>query len=218
MKNPARVLLVEDHEIVRMALRELINETLDLRVVAEADSLAQANQALQTQPLDLILLDLTLGQEDGAVLLQQLAHYIPAPRVLILSMHDDAALGSHLVGLGARGFIRKGAGASEILRASRAVLNGEIVLSSRAAQPAIAVAPGPRTSPVDSLTARERLVLEGVGRGESSKEIATQLGVSAQTIDVYRFKIRQKLGVENPSDLRQFALALAHTAKSSSGA
>ena len=205
MATPARILLVEDHEIVRVGLRELVDSADDLKVCGEAATLAQAMRALGEQAFDLVLLDLSLGRDDGSVLLRELPGLAHRPRVLVLSMHDDAVYGNHLIGLGAHGFVRKGVDGDEILRAIRTVLAGELWLSPRAH--AAHGAGGP-CAPVQRLTSRERQVLEGVGRGESSKEIAGRLGLSAQTVDVYRFKIRQKLGVEDPGDLRQFAIAL----------
>jgi len=208
MGERARVLLVEDHEIVRVGLRELIDASHDLRVCGEAATLPDAVRAIEHDWYDLVLLDLSLGRDDGSVLLRELPRLARPPHVLVLSMHDDAVYGSHLVGLGARGFVRKGVDGQEILRAMRAVLSGELWLSSRALANNVAPAAHGRSAPLQRLTSRERQVLEGVGRGESSKEIACRLGLSAQTVDVYRFKIRQKLGVEHPGDLRQFAIAL----------
>ena len=208
MAEPARILLVEDHEIVRVGLRELVDSAPDLKVCGEVATLSAAIRAVSQERFDLVLLDLSLGREDGSILLRELPRLAQPPRVLVLSMHDDAVYGSHLVGLGARGFVRKGVDGNEILRAIRAVLAGEIWLSPRAQSSSVTPDTNCQSPPVDRLTSRERQVLEGVGRGESSKEIAGRLGLSAQTVDVYRFKIRQKLGVEDPGDLRQFAIAL----------
>ena len=210
MVQPARILLVEDHEIVRVGLRELIDGVADLTVAGEAATLADALDAVLNVPFDLVLLDLTLGREDGTALLRELPRLARPPRVLVLSMHDDGVYGKHLVGLGAQGFVRKGVDGAEILRAIRAVLEGEIWLSEHARAGCVAPRPQAGSALVDRLTMRERQVLDGVGRGESSKEIAGRLGLSAQTVDVYRFKIRQKLGVEDPGDLRQFAIAISH--------
>lgn len=212
MTQPIRILLVEDHEIVRVGVRELIEAVPALQVGAEAATLAEALRALRQETFDLVLLDLALGRDDGSLLLKELPLICdPQPKVLVLSMQDDAVYANHLVGLGASGFVRKGVDAGEILSAIRAVLGGQVWMSERViAQRAPAAASA--SAPVDRLTARERQVLDGVGRGESSKEIALRLGLSAQTVDVYRFKIRQKLGVEDPGDLRRFAIALGGAA------
>jgi two-component system, NarL family, nitrate/nitrite response regulator NarL len=207
MTDDTRILLVEDHEIVRVGLRELIDGVPGLRVAAEAATLAEALAALRASTFEVMILDLALGREDGSQILRELPHLRQPPRVLVLSMHDDAVYAKHLIGLGASGFVRKGVDAEEILLAIRAVLGGKLWMSERAhtSRPAVEV---DTSAPVERLTPRERQVLDGVGRGESSKEIAGRLGLSAQTVDVYRFKIRQKLGVEDPGDLRRFAIAL----------
>lgn len=205
MGQAARILLVEDHEIVRVGLRELLDNAPGLSVAAEAGTVAEALRALDEHRFDLMLLDLSLGRDDGSVLLRELPRLASPPLVLVLSMHDDAVYGNHLVGLGARGFVRKGVDGEVILAAIRSVLAGDVWLSHRALGGS---ATGAEAAPIDRLTLRERQVLDGLGRGESSKEIAVRLGLSAQTVDVYRFKIRQKLGVEDPGDLRQFAVAL----------
>ncbi len=207
MSDITRILLIEDHEIVRVGLRELIDEVPGLKVAAEAATLAEALTALRSTTFELVLLDLALGREDGSQLLRELPLLSRPPRVLVLSMHDDAVYAQHLIGLGASGFVRKGVDAEEILRAIQSVMDGQVWMSERAntARPPAEVS---SSAPVDRLTPRERQVLDGVGRGESSKEIAGRLGLSAQTVDVYRFKIRQKLGVEDPGDLRRFAIAL----------
>jgi two-component system, NarL family, nitrate/nitrite response regulator NarL len=207
MSDTTRILLIEDHEIVRVGLRELIDEEPGLKVAAEAATLPEALVALRNGTFDLVILDLALGRDDGSQLLRELPLLGHQPRVLVLSMHDDAVYAQHLIGLGASGFVRKGVDAEEILRAIHGVMKGQIWMSERAntARPA---AEATSSAPIGRLTPRERQVLDGVGRGESSKEIAGRLGLSAQTVDVYRFKIRQKLGVEDPGDLRRFAIAL----------
>lgn len=207
MSDVTRILLVEDHEIVRVGLRELIDGVPGLKVAAEAATVAEALAALRGATFEGMVLDLALGREDGSQILRELPHFGQPPRVLVLSMHDDAVYAKHLIGLGASGFVRKGVDAEEILQAIRCVMSGKQWMSERAhtSRPASTV---DSSAPVERLTARERQVLDGVGRGESSKEIAGRLGLSAQTVDVYRFKIRQKLGVEDPGDLRRFAIAL----------
>lgn len=214
--TPLRILIVDDHSIVRVGLRELIEAVPDMLVVAEADSLERAITALRAHAIDLILLDLALGREDGSLLLKELPALEPRPKVLVVSMQDDAVYANHLIGLGANGFVRKGVDSVEIVQAIHTVIGGQVWLSERvSSQPGL---PPAGTAPVvESLTARERQVLDGVGRGESSKEIAQRLGLSAQTVDVYRFKIRQKLGVEDPGDLRRFAIALGNSVGAATG-
>ena len=197
MSDITRILLIEDHEIVRVGLRELIDEVPGLKVAAEAATLAEALTALRSTTFELVLLDLALGREDGSQLLRELPLLSRPPRVLVLSMHDDAVYAQHLIGLGASGFVRKGVDAEEILRAIQSVMDGQVWMSERAntARPPAEVN---SSAPVDRLTPRERQVLElrfGLldGKDHTLEEVSRYFNVTRERIRQIEAKALRKL-------------------------
>jgi DNA-binding NarL/FixJ family response regulator len=206
-----RVLIVDDHPLMREGLRELIGAEPDMLVCGDAGDAAGALQAVAAARPDVVVLDLTLGSDDGIALVQQLRARVPDLRILVVSMHDEALYAERLIALGARGYVMKQEPAEVFVAALRRVGHGEHHVSSALATrlygrlarhrgvPATA-------TPTDGLTDREREVLRAVARGRSTQEIAADLGMSAKTVDSHRRNIREKLGLGSAGDLVRYAV------------
>ncbi len=206
-----RVLIVDDHPLMREGLRELIGAEPDMEVCGDAGDAAGALASVADSRPDVVVLDLTLGSDDGIALVQQLRDRVPELRILVVSMHDEALYAERLLALGARGYVMKQEPAEVFVGALRRVAHGEHHVS-----PALATrlygrlarhrgAPA-ATAPSDGLTDREREVLRAVARGQSTQEIAAQLGMSAKTVDSHRRNIREKLGLVSAGDLVRYAV------------
>lgn len=201
-----RVLIVDDHEVVRSGLR-LVFETLsDFEVCGEADSIRSALEAARTLQPDLVLLDLTLGDSDGRTLIPPLRDLTEAPRVLVVSMRDERIWGRLVMADGADGFVAKSEAPETLIAAATAVLGGSQWVRGRAIElEATALS---RTPTAADLSQREHEILEGIAAGRSAKEIAQRLGVAPATIDSHKRNIRVKLGIGSMAELLVWAEAL----------
>ena len=215
----ARVLLVDDHSLVRSGLRELIDAQPDLRTCAEAANLAEAQLAIVNVEPDVIVLDLTLGREDGRDLLRWLALRHGAAPTLVLSMLEEALYASDVLALGARGYLSKSCPPDSIIRGIRSVLAGKVALSDLATERlvkrlakgrdqrgAAPAGPGGLTADTDRLTPREREVLTLIGHAYSTREIAEALGCAVKTVDSHKRAICEKLGLESTDVLLRYAI------------
>lgn len=208
------VLLVDDHEVVRIGLRQLIDAYPDLHVCGEATTLAEARTAIELLRPDLVLLDVTLEAENGFDLLRSLDSLRHAPRVLVLSMLDETLYADDALALGARGYTMKDAPPADLVRAIRQVAAGGVYLSERLAQRAMRrVANGrdllPRAH--DALTQREQEVVDLLGRALTTREIAARMGTAVKTIDSHKRNICEKLGLESAAALLRYAVVNARS-------
>ncbi len=207
-----RVLLVDDHAVLRAGLRLLLESQPDLKVVGEAeDGRTALNLASDLRP-DLILLDLTMPGLGGLEVLGRLRAVAPSARVLILTMHDDASYLRQALQQGACGYMLKKAADTELIAAVRAVLRGEIYLHPSMTKAVLEGILPPEASaahidPWSTLTERERETLTLVARGHTSAEIGDRLSLSAKTVETYRARGMEKLGLRSRAALVQFALA-----------
>ena len=208
------VLLVDDHEVVRIGLRQMIESHADLVVCGEATNLAEARAAISLLKPDLVLLDLTLGDESGLDLLRDTERPLPLPlpRVLVLSMFDEALYADDALALGARGYTMKDAPPADLIKAIRAVAAGGVYLSDRLAQRvmrriAAGREPGPRAH--EMLTAREQEVIDLLGTALTTREIAAQMGTAVKTIDSHKRNICEKLGLDSAAALLRYAVVNA---------
>lgn len=194
-----RILLIDDHAMVREGFRRLLEEADGFEVVAEAGTPGEALAAARTHAPDLALVDLSLGTESsGLVLLLQLHETFPAMRCVVLSMHDDPGLVLRALERGAQGFFSKAVAAEELIEGLRRVLDGERVLSSD-------LAPDSTQSQACSLTQRERETLRGLLSGLPPKVVAAALGISDKTLYRHRANLMEKLGARHPGELAQIA-------------
>ncbi len=203
-----RVLIVDDHPIVRQGLKRMIEVECDLTVCGEAASESQARRAIRELHPDIVIVDLSLEEGDGLELVRDVHAHHPDLPMLVLSMHDETIYAERLLAEGASGYIMKQAASEQLLRALRVVLAGETYLSvalteslqARGYSQASAVA-----DPVARLSNRELQVLNLVGRGNSSRDVARDLALSVKTIESHRQSIKRKLNFSTNGQLLQFA-------------
>jgi two-component system response regulator NreC len=212
MSDVKRVLLADDHAVLRSGLRLLIDNQPDLAVVGEAgDGPETLSQAKALQP-DVILLDLNMPGMDGLTLLPRLRQEAPGSQVLILTMHDDVNYLRQALQAGASGYVLKQAVDTELLMAIRAVLRGEKPVHPAMTQKLIAAMtesapPAAGENPWDALSDRERAVLRLVALGYTNGEIADELFISVKTVETYRSRGMEKLNVETRAELVRSALS-----------
>ena len=212
MTATARVLIADDHAVLRSGLRLLLDAQPDLKVVGEAaDGREALKLAADLQP-NLILLDLTMPGLGGMEALPVLRKTVPAARVLVLTMHDDEGYLRQALQRGASGYILKKAADSELISAVRAVLRGEMYVHSSLTKTLLEdILPSPDAQPLadpwDSLTDREQEVLTLVALGHTSAETADRLSLSPKTVETYRARGMEKLGLRSRAALVQFAIA-----------
>ena len=213
---PARVLLVDDHPIVRQGLAQLIEREADLSVCGEADTLADALDAVESLGPDVVLVDLLLrDNDDGFQLIKLLHARFPALPLLVLSMHKESLYAERALRAGARGYIMKHEVAQQVLAALRIVLGGTIYLSpamssrlvSRIVDPGAAADDDDDARPaLERLSVREYEVFQLIGRGVGPTEIAARLGLSVRTVESYRESVKQKLGLRSGAQLTRAAI------------
>lgn len=204
-----RVLIVDDHPLMREGLHELISTEADFEVCGEAGDASGALAAVASAKPDVVVLDLTLGDDDGVSLVASLHAGWPEVRILVLSMHDESLYAERLISLGARGYVMKQEAPEIFLGALRRVATGEHYVSPRLATRLfgrLARVRAPSAQTTDGLTDREREVLREIARGHSTQEIAGALGMSAKTVDSHRRNIREKLGLGSAGDLVRYAV------------
>ena len=212
MSEPAgqavrRVLLVDDHPIVRQGLSRIIANEPGLAVCGEAETVREARQAVRDLKPDVVVVDLSLKEGDGIELVRELRAHHPALPLLVLSMHDESVYAGRLLAAGANGYIMKHAASEQFIGALRQVLEGGTYLSeaARASRAGPAGRAGSPRSPVDALSNRELQVLQMVGRGLSSRQVADALHLSVKTVEAHRQRIKGKLGLRTGAQLVQFA-------------
>ncbi len=206
------VLLVDDHEVVRIGSRQLIDSHPDLHVCGEATTIAEARSAISLLKPDVVLLDITLGEDDGLELIRAIEQLPHVPRVLVLSMLDETLYADDALALGARGYTMKDAPPDDLIHAIRVVAAGGVYLSERLTARALrrivsGRQPGPRT--LEALTAREQEVVDLLGTALSTREIALRLGTAIKTIDSHKRNICEKLGLESAAALLRYAVISA---------
>ncbi len=205
-----RVLVVDDHPLFRDRLSQIINHELDMEVCGEAEDVRQALEILQHAQPDLVIVDISLPGTGGLELIKQSRALGVKTPILVLSMHDETLYAERAFRAGANGYITKRQPASEIVTAIRRVIAGEVYLSAEMTAGVLSNLPHgglknvPR--PIDRLTDRELEVLELIGRGRTTREIAATLNLGVATIDTYRARIKEKMNFRNAVELQHFAV------------
>lgn len=205
-----RIVLVDDHPIVRDGLAQLINRSGDLVVCAEAGDAAGALQAFEEQLPDLAIVDISLKGVDGLELIKLARSRWPELRILALSMHSEELYAERVLRAGARGYIMKQEARDGVLTAIRQVLSGDIYLSpalrAHLLRYVIAGQNKQGRLPMDTLSDRELAVLERIGRGHGTREISEELKLSVKTIESYRDHIKRKLNLHGATQLVRYAV------------
>ena len=208
--HKAKVLLIDDHPLLRQGLAQLINQENDLVVCGEAEDGPSAMQAIQTLAPDIAVVDLTLKERGGGDLIRQLAHAHPRLRMLVFSMHDEWLHAERALQSGARGYVMKNEPPGQVLEAMRRIVAGEIYLSERMSTRLLNRLAGVQTeeevSPASALSHRELQIFTMIGQGNSSREIAESLSVSIKTVETHRERIKEKLALKNAIELLRYAM------------
>ena len=209
-KAKVRVLLVDDHPVLRKGLAQLINQDPRLVVCGEAEDAPRAIKAIETLKPDFVIMDISLKHGDGIELLKTVKPQFPDLPVLVLSMHDEALYAERSLRAGAMGYIMKDDPAEQVLLAIGQVLDGEIFLSNRMKSKIVLLFAGRNgkvpSSTLEQLTDRELEVFGLIGEGRTTRQIAGQLHLSMHTVQSYREFIKDKLNLQNSTELVQHAV------------
>ena len=212
-KKPARILIVDDHPVVRLGIRQAISTDPRLTVTAEAESADEALDAIRRTPVDLVIVDLSLKSGAGLSLIRALREVSPDLPVLVLSMHDEVLFAERAIKAGARGYIMKQEAIDGLVGAIHRVLSGAIYLSESMSQRMLervsrdmrSTSARPSRGDLELLSNRELEVLELIGRGFNTAEIADRLNVSVKTVETYKANLKTKLNLKDSSELIRFA-------------
>ena len=205
--NPIlRIMLVDDHAVVRMGFRLLLDTTSDLRVVAECGSGEEALKSFAEVNPDVVVLDLSMAGMGGLETLSRLLAKWPGVRVLVLSAHEDTAHPRRALAAGALGYLTKRSAAEALIEAIRQVAAGKLFLEPALAQEIVVEQVGSTGNPLETLSAREFEVFVMLARGKSVTEIAEVLFLSPRTVGTHLYNIKQKLGAGNSAELTLIAI------------
>jgi len=203
-----KVLIADDHSIVRAGLRRIVEESGDMEVIAEASDGKGALQQIQKEQPDVAVIDISMPGLDGLEVTAQLHAGYPKLPVIILTMHEEEQYVIRAIEAGAMGYITKRSAPEQLVNAIRKVHAGSRYLSAEATDLlALRVARGSHgQSPLDSLSTRELQVLRRLAMGHTNREIASAYGISIKTVDTYRFRLLKKLNLRNNAELSRFAI------------
>ena len=213
-KQKAKVVVVDDHPIVREGLAELINREKDLTVCGDAADVVQAMKVIAESKPDIAIIDISLKDSSGLQLIKRLRGADEKLCILVLSMHDEDLYAERALRAGAQGYIMKREAPREVVSAIRRVLAGEIYvgdeLAARFMRRFVGGEPHVGGSPVELLSDRELEVFDFIGQGLKTGQIAERLHLSVKTIESYREHIKEKLGLRNATELVQHAIKWVH--------
>ncbi len=200
-----RVLIVDDHPVVRQGIKLMVNAQPDLTVVGEAQTEQDARRLVRELRPDALVVDLSLDQGDGFNVVRDVHAHFPHIRVLVLSMHDEAVYAERLLSQGAAGYIMKQAATDQLITALRAVLRGERFISETL-KANLAQRDADDGDSASRLSARELQVISLIGQGLGTREIAENLSLSVKTVETHRLTIKRKLALDTNAQLVQYAI------------
>jgi DNA-binding NarL/FixJ family response regulator len=208
--NKKKVIIVDDHPLFRERLAQLINHEPDMEVTGDADTAKDAIQLIRNTSPDLAIIDITLKESSGLELVKSIKALSIGVPVLVLSMHEESLYAERALRAGATGYITKHQAADEVLAAIRRVLAGEVYLSEKMTSGFLKslTSAGVRSvsRAVDRLTDRELEVLDLIGRGQTTRQVADKLQLGVATVDTYRARIKEKMNFRNAAELLHFAI------------
>jgi DNA-binding NarL/FixJ family response regulator len=209
MAQKNKILLVDDHPLVREWLANLINEQSDLRICGEASNAPQAFQMIGTEKPDIVIVDISLEGGSGIELIKDIKVAHPDVAMIVLSMHDESLYAERALRAGARGYIMKREATKKILQAIRSVLDGKLYISDKisdAMTEKFVEGRPAASSPVEQLSDRELEVFQLLGRGYSTRQIADHLHVGFKTVQTYSARLKEKLNLDNATQLLHEAI------------
>ncbi len=201
-----RILLADDHAVVRQGFKMILGAQPDMEIVGEAGNGREAVDLAETLKPDVVVMDVAMPELNGIEATRRLAASTPHARVLALSMHKDSVYVREILRAGARGYLLKDSGAADLISAVRAVASGEGFLSPAVSDAVLDDYRRHVTNPIDLLTSREREVLQLLAEGRTNKEIAGLLNLSVYTVDAHRGRIMEKLNLHSINELVRFAV------------
>jgi len=205
-----RILIVDDHPMMRQGLVQLIGVEPDLLVCGEAENAATALDAVSTLKPDLVLADISLPGKNGLELIKDFQAIQPGLPVLVISMHDESLYAERVLRAGGRGYIMKQEGGKKLMQAMRQVLEGKVYVSEKISAEILDTLsgrrPGAEGSPMEKLTDRELEIFQLIGQGKGTRDIAQTLHLSVKTVDVHRANIKTKLTLNSASELIRYAV------------
>jgi DNA-binding NarL/FixJ family response regulator len=206
--KPVRILLVDDHALVRAGIRALLESIEGARIVAEADNGREAVALARSHQPDVVIMDISMKELNGIEATARIVAEVPAARVLILSMHAAEEFLRGAIKAGASGYLVKDSIPMELGLALEALMRGEVYLSSRVSRQFVGLVAGTAAdsqSSLDSLTGRQREVLQLIAEGKNTKQIAAILEVSAKTVEAHRAAVMARLGIRDIAGLVMYA-------------
>jgi DNA-binding NarL/FixJ family response regulator len=207
-----KVLLVDDHPVLRRGVAEIINGEYDLEVCGEASTLADAYSAVGKLKPDLMIIDISLDGNNGIELMKELSNRWPTLPLLAYSMHDEQIYAERALRAGAKGYVMKQHPPETLIEAIRQILKGKIFLSEQMSDRLLGklvgagVSATPSQSPIEKLSDRELEVLQLIGKGMTTSQIADKLCLSVKTIETYREHLKQKLNLQSGPELTRYAI------------
>jgi two-component system, NarL family, invasion response regulator UvrY len=205
-EHAIRVMLVDDHAVVRMGFRLLLQGTPDIEVVAEADSGEEAVRQFPEVHPDVVVMDISMPGIGGLEAIGRILARQPTARILVLSAHEDAMHARRVLKAGAAGYLTKRSAAEALIQAIRQVAQGKTFLEGTIAQQLAMQQLSGERSPVDMLSEKEFKVFLALAKGQSVAEIADVMSLSPRTIGTHLYNIKQKLGASNQAELAIIAI------------
>ncbi len=206
---PTRILIVDDHPLVRQGLIGLLSTQADFEVCGEASGIAEARRAAADSTPDVAIIDLTLKDGNGIELIKEFHERYHEMKLLVISMHEELLFAERALRAGASGYVSKHEAIRTVVQAVRTVLEGKLYLSATMTERMVHLAVGAHTaggSPMDRLTDREIEIFEMIGRGLTSRQIARHLELSPKTVETHREHIKEKLELKNSTELTKHAV------------
>ncbi len=201
-----RILLADDHAVVRQGFKMILSAQSDMEIVGEAGNGREAVELAEELKPDIVVMDVAMPELNGIEATRRLASSTPHTRVVALSMHKDNVYVREILRAGARGYLLKDSVASDVVTAIRSVARGESYLSPAVSNAVLDDYRKHVTNPIDLLSSREREVLQMLAEGKTNKEIAVVLNLSVYTVDAHRGRIMEKLNVHSINELVRFAV------------
>ena len=213
--NKIKILIIDDHPIVRQGLARLIEHENDLEVCGQADDAPAAMRAIKKLNPDIAIVDITLKETNGMELIKDIKVQYPNLPILTLSMHEESLYAERALRAGAKGYIMKQQATDNVIDAIRRVLNGQVYISDEMAAKMVRKLvngrPDAGASPLDSLSDRELEVFLLIGKGHGTRQISEKLHLSIKTIETYRSHIKEKLNLVDASELLQYSIQWANS-------
>lgn len=214
-KKVINIIIVEDHPIFRMGMKEMIEHEPDMCVCGEAGDVIGALKLIREKRPDIVIVDLSLKESNGLDIVKEIADYHKPMASLVLSMHDEALHAERCIMAGAKGYIMKQEASESVIMAIRSIMDGRIHVSPNIMSHILNSFQKQREliyeSPLKRITDREVEIFQLIGRGMSSKQIANQLNISVKTIGTYRERIKEKLNLKSAGELVRYAVIWVET-------